>query len=306
MKPLLPTVSALALTCALPAYATCSTVRLAEPGWTDLAVTTGVTQVLLEGMGYTTESDILGIPVIYESMKRGDLDVFMGYWDPAMETYFAPYRDSGDIETIHMNLEGAKFTWAVPSYVYEAGVTDFADLAAHADKFDGKLYGIEPGSNELMLNVVAADDFGLGDWEVVESSEQGMLSQVERFVRKEDWIVFLAWAPHPMNTAFDLEYLSGGDAYYGPNFGGATVSTQVRKGYVDECPEVGKLLTQLTFDVALESEGMGYILEDGMSAMDAARALIAAHPDVLNGWLDGVQALDGTSALDAVTADLGL
>ena len=306
MKPLLPTVSALALTCALPAYATCSTVRLAEPGWTDLAVTTGITQVLLEGMGYTTESDILGIPVIYESMKRGDLDVFMGYWDPAMETYFAPYRDSGDIETIHMNLEGAKFTWAVPSYVYEAGVTDFADLAAHADKFDAKLYGIEPGSNELMLNVVAADDFGLGDWEVVESSEQGMLSQVERFVRKEDWIVFLAWAPHPMNTAFDLEYLSGGDAYYGPNFGGATVSTQVRKGYVDECPEVGKLLTQLTFDVALESEGMGYILEDGMSAMDAARALITAHPDVLNGWLNGVQALDGTPALDAVTADLGL
>lgn len=157
-----------------------------------------------------------------------------------------------------------------------------------------------------MLNVVAADDFGLGEWEVVESSEQGMLSQVERFVRKEDWIVFLAWAPHPMNTAFDLEYLSGGDAYYGPNFGGATVSTQVRKGYVDECPEVGKLLMQLTFDVALESEGMGYILEDGMSAMDAARALITAHPDVLNGWLNGVQTLDGTSALDAVTADLGL
>lgn len=306
MKPLLPTVSALALTCALPAYATCSTVRLAEPGWTDLAVTTGITQVLLEGMGYTTESDILGIPVIYESMKRGDLDVFMGYWDPAMETYFAPYRDSGDIETIHMNLEGAKFTWAVPSYVYEAGVTDFADLAAHADKFDSKLYGIEPGSNELMLNVVAADDFGLGDWEVVESSEQGMLSQVERFARKADWIVFLAWAPHPMNTAFDLEYLSGGDAYYGPNFGGATVSTQVRRGYADECPEVGKLLTQLTFDVALESEGMGYILEDGMSAMDAARTLITAHPEVLNDWLNGVQALDGTPALDAVTADLGL
>lgn len=306
MKPLLPTVSALALTCALPAYATCSTVRLAEPGWTDLAVTTGVTQVLLEGMGYTTESDILGIPVIYESMKRGDLDVFMGYWDPAMETYFAPYHDSGDVETIHMNLEGAKFTWAVPSYVYEAGVTDFADLAAHADKFDGKLYGIEPGSNELMLNVVAADDFGLGEWEVVESSEQGMLSQVERFARKEDWIVFLAWAPHPMNTAFDLEYLSGGDAYYGPNFGGATVSTQVRKGYTDECPEVAKLLTQLSFDVALESEGMGYILEDGMSAMDAARALITAHPDVLNSWLNGVQALDGKPALAAVTAALGL
>jgi glycine betaine/proline transport system substrate-binding protein len=109
-----------------------------------------------------------------------------------------------------------------------------------------------------------------------------------------------------MNTNFDIAYLEGGDDWYGPNFGGATVSTQVRAGYVSECPEVGKLLTQLSFDVALESEGMGYILEDGMSAEDAARSLIAKHPEKLDVWLDGVSALDGTPALAAVTADLRL
>ncbi len=109
-------------------------------------------------------------------MKNGDLDVFMGYWDPAMQSYFAPYRKSGAVETIHTNLEGAKFTWVVPSYVYDAGMHSFADLAAHADKFGKKIYGIEPGSNEIMLGIVKKGDFGLGDWKVVESSEQGMLS----------------------------------------------------------------------------------------------------------------------------------
>jgi glycine betaine/proline transport system substrate-binding protein len=306
MRTLLSFAGTLALSTALPAYADCTQVRLAEPGWTDLALTTAITQVLLDGMGYETESDILGIPVMYEAMKSAEIDVFMGYWDPAMETYFDAYRESGAIETIHTNLEGAKFTWAVPSYVYDAGVTSFADIATHEDKFDGKLYGIEPGSNEIMLDIVAKDEFGLGDWEVVESSEQGMLSQVAREIRSGDWIVFLAWAPHPMNTNFDIAYLEGGDDWYGPNFGGATVSTQVRAGYVSECPEVGKLLTQLSFDVALESEGMGYILEDGMSAEDAARSLIAKHPEKLDVWLDGVSALDGTPALAAVTADLRL
>ena len=306
MKSLLSTTCALLFSAALPAQADCNLVRLAEPGWTDLALTSAITQVLIEGMGHKTESKILGIPVIYESMKRKDLDVFMGYWDPAMETYFNAYRDSGEIETIHTNLEGAKFTWAVPSYVYDAGVHSFADLAKYADEFDEKVYGIEPGSNDIMLDIVAKNEFGLGDWKVVESSEQGMLSQVAREIKREKWIVFLGWAPHPMNTAFDLKYLEGGDAYYGPNFGGATVHTQVRKGYQKECPQIGKLLDQLTFTVSMESEGMGYILDDKMSAMDAARKVIANHPDMLDTWLEGISTTDGSPALAAVNADLGL
>ncbi|MBZ4023450.1 glycine/betaine ABC transporter substrate-binding protein [Rhodobacter sp. TJ_12] len=306
MKQLLASAGLLAIVSALPASADCAMVRLAEPGWTDLALTSAVTQVLLEGMGHETKTDILGIPVIYQSMERGDLDVFMGYWDPAMETYFNAYRENGTIETVQTNLEGAKFTWAVPSYVYEAGVHSFADLAAHAEQFDKTLYGIEPGSNEIMLDIVAKDAFGLGDWEVKESSEQGMLSQVEREVRRDNWIVFLAWAPHPMNTNFDIAYLEGGDDYYGPNFGGATVSTQVRQGYLSECPQVGKLLKQLTFDVALESEGMGYILDEGLSPKDAARKLIGHHPEVLERWLDGVTTRDGAEALPTIKADLNL
>ena len=291
---------------AQPAAADCETVRMAEPGWTDLALTTGLASVILTGLGYEAESDLLGIPVIYESMVNNDLDVFLGYWDPAMEIYYASYREAGTVETVHQNLEGAKFTFAVPRYVHEAGVTDFADLAEHADRFDSEMYGIEPGSNEIMLDIVAQDAFGLGDWDVVESSEQGMLAQVRRYGRSEEWIVFLAWAPHPMNTQFDIAYLTGGDDFYGPNFGGATVHTQVRTGYLDECPNVGRLLTQMTFDVSMESEGMGYILEDGDSAEEAATRLLQAHPDYLTAWLDGVQTLDGQEGLSAVRAHLGL
>ena len=71
--------------------------------------------------------------------------------------------------------------------------------------------------------MIDADDFGLGDWKLVESGEQAMLAQVARAEKSGDAIVFLAWAPHPMNTAFELTYLSGGDAYFGPDYGGAQV-----------------------------------------------------------------------------------
>lgn len=284
----------------------CAKVRMAEPGWTDLAFTTGVASVLLQGLGYETDSQVLGLPIIYQSLENGQLDLFLGYWDPAMVTYSEAYTTRGTVETVKQNLEGAKFTFVVPRFVYDAGVHDFADLAAHEAEFDGKLYGIEPGSNEIMLKIVADDAFGLGGWEVVESSEQGMLAQVARAEARGEWIVFLGWAPHPMNTQFDLAYLTGGDDYYGPDLGGATVHTQVRRGYVAECPNIGRLLDNLVFDVALESAGMGSILNDGMTPEDAARTAIKADPALVGRWLAGVETIDGAAGEAAVKAALGL
>ena len=97
--------------------AACKTVRLAEPGWNDLAFTTGIASVLLKGLGYQPDSKLLGIEVIYQSLKNKDLDVFMGYWDPAMVGYYEAYKKDGSVETVHQNLEGAKYTFAVPQYV---------------------------------------------------------------------------------------------------------------------------------------------------------------------------------------------
>ncbi|KQW30016.1 glycine/betaine ABC transporter substrate-binding protein [Rhizobium sp. Root274] len=284
----------------------CQTIRLAEPGWNDLAFTTGVGMTLLKHLGYDAKSSLLGIDVIYLSLKNKDLDVFLGYWDPAMITYAKPYIDEGTVETVTVNLKGAKYTFAVPAYVYEAGVRDFSDLQNFADQFDRKLYGIEPGSNQLMLDAQDDAALGLKGWEVVESSEQGMLAEVQRHEKEKDFIVFQGWAPHPMNTRFDMKYLTGGDKFYGPNFGAATVSTQVRKGYKQECPNVTKLLENLKFDVEFENKGMGYLMDDGLDPEAAAAKAIEEDPARLDAWLAGVTTFDGKPGLDAVRQGLGL
>jgi len=286
--------------------AACKTVRLAEPGWNDLAFTTGVGSVLLKGLGYTPDSKLLGIEVIYQSLKNQDLDVFLGYWDPAMVSYYEAYKKDGSVETVHQNLEGAKYTFAVPQYVYDAGVHDIADLAKFADKFGKKMYGIEAGSNQLMFDIIKDPKFSLTGWDVVESSEAGMLAEVKRKVATEDWIVFQGWAPHPMNNDIKLAYLSGGDAYYGADFGAATVHTQVRKGYLQECPNVAKLLGNLTFNVPMENVGMGYLIQDGMAPADAAAKLLKSDPKVLDAWLAGVTTFEGGDGLAAVKQSLGL
>lgn len=284
----------------------CRQVRLAEPGWNDLAFTTGIAMSLLKALHYEPQSQLLGIDVIYMSLKGKDLDVFMGYWDPAMVNYYKPYKEDGSVENVRINLEGAKYTFAVPTYVWDAGVKDFSDLQKFADRFDKKLYGIEPGSNQLMLDAIKDPALGMTDWEVVESSEQGMLSQVARSARNKSFIVFQGWAPHPMNSKFDIKYLTGGDKFYGPDFGAATVTTQVRKDYLQECPNVAKLLENLTFDIEYENKGMDDIMNGGMAPEDAAMQALTREPQRLNAWLNGVTTFDGQDGLAAVRRRLGL
>jgi glycine betaine/proline transport system substrate-binding protein len=284
----------------------CKVVRMSDPGWTDITSTNAMLGVVLDALGYEQNVESLGVPVTYESLKNGDVDAFLGNWMPAQTPFVEPLVSSGDLVVISPNLEGIRFTLAVPNYVAEQGVKDFKDLAAHADKFESTIYGIEPGApaNQNIQKMIDANDFGLGEWELVDSSEQAMLSQVDRAARRDEWIVFLAWEPHPMNTNIELTYLSGGDAYFGPNFGSATVRTVARKGYAEECPNVAKLLGQLSFTVEVENRIMGEILEGG-DAKEAARKELAADPARLDAWLSGVTTFGGDDGRAAVKAALG-
>jgi glycine betaine/proline transport system substrate-binding protein len=302
------TVAALALGTLISgsAFAACEKVRFSDVGWTDITATTAAASVVLGALGYEADVTVLSVPVTYASMKNKDIDVFLGNWMPTMEGDIRPYLDDGSVESLRVNLEGAKYTMAVPKKTYDAGLKSFADIAKFKDQLGGKVYGIEPGNdgNRLILDMIEKDAFGLKGFDLAESSEQGMLAQVARAVKKGDDIVFLGWEPHPMNANIEMAYLDGGDDWFGPNYGGATVYTNVRSGYVTECPNVGALLNNLEFSLKMENEIMGAILNDGADPNDAATAWLAANQDVLTGWLTGVTTKDGGDAMAAVTAAL--
>ncbi|WP_305969158.1 MULTISPECIES: choline ABC transporter substrate-binding protein [unclassified Mameliella] len=301
MKKTLTSALALSLV-AGTAMADCGTVTFSDVGWTDITATTAATTLVLDALGYETDIKVLSVPVTYTSMAEGDIDIFLGNWMPTMEADIAPYREAGTVETVRDNLQGAKYTLATNAAGAALGIADFADIADHADALDETIYGIEPGNdgNRLIMDMIDADAFGLSEFEVKESSEQGMLAQVGRAVSRDEPVVFLAWEPHPMNANYDLTYLTGGDDYFGPNLGGATVYTNTRVGYVDECPNVGALLKNLEFSLAMENEIMALILDEGEDPEDAARTWLSANTGVLDGWLDGVTAIDGGDAKAAV------
>lgn len=284
--------------------ASCKAVRFADVGWTDIQVTTGATSVILEALGYAPEVKTLSVPVTYASLKNKDIDVFLGNWMPSMTADVKPYFDDKSVESIGVNLDGAGYGLVVPSYVAEAGVKSLTDLGKFKDKFRGKIYGIEAGNdgNRIISTMIADKKNGLDGFELVESSEAGMLTEAEKAMKAKDWIIFLGWTPHPVMGEMKISYLDGmGDS----GFGAATVATNVRAGYTKECPNVGKLLSNLKFDLAMEGAMMGPVLKDSADPKETAKTWLKAHPDAVKPWLVGVTTLDGGDAAAAVSKALG-
>ncbi|EKT4465285.1 choline ABC transporter substrate-binding protein [Pseudomonas putida] len=278
--------------------AACQNVRMGSVNWTDVVASSAVAEALLDSLGYKVKQTSASQQIILAGMAEKRLDIFLGYWQPTMQSVAKPYLDKQQIDVISpATLSDAQSTYAVPAYAYDAGLKTFADIARFRDKLNNRIYLIEPGSgmNRITQQMIDQDKFGLKGFQGVESSEAGMLTAVKRAVNQQKWVVFAGWKPHPMNLQIDMKYLSGSDDAFGPNEGSATVSIMTAAGYQQQCGNVAKLLHNLRFT----SEGVSQVMEpilDRTAPLEAARAWLKAHPEQVSTWLAGVTTFEGKPA----------
>jgi glycine betaine/proline transport system substrate-binding protein len=288
--------------------ASCAKPHFSDVGWTDITATTQIANQILAGLGYKPNITVLSVAVTFKSLENGDIDVFLGNWMPLQEPSQAPLVKAGKIDAVTNNLSDARIGFATSKAAYDAGLKTYADIAKFKDQLDGKLYGIEPGSgaNGTISKMISDNTFGLSGFKLVESSEQAMLAETSHRIKEGKPVVFFGWQPHPMNVNLPMVYLTKGNDVFGPNDGGATVVTLTRAGYAKECPNIERLLSNLTFDSAIENRLMSDILDLGMQPDAAVRAWMKANPAALTKWLDGVTTIDGKPGLEAVKSGLGI
>ncbi|HBX57392.1 choline ABC transporter substrate-binding protein [Pseudomonas sp. UBA2684] len=287
--------------------ASCQKIRIGAVGWTDVVATTAVASELLGDLGYTTSQTQASQQIIFAGIQKQQIDVFLGYWKPIMDDNIKPFLASGAVKVAaEPSLDDAIAVLAVPTYTAEAGLKTFADIAAFKAQLDGKIYGIESGSgaNTAIQKMIDSNQFGLGEFKLIESSEAAMLTAVNRAVKANKPVLFFGWKPHPMNIQMPITYLTGSQNVFGPNDGAATVSTVTAPDFAQRCPNADRLLTSLRFTSAQEAELMQPIMQREAPAK-VARAWLKANPAVVKTWLAGVTSFDGKHAAEGVIAGLG-
>lgn len=276
--------------------------KFGVPAWPGLTVKTEVATQILESLGYTTKQFTSSPSVILKSLENKDMDIYLGGWIPQETEMINPLAEKGSVIKVVKNLPDCMIGMAVPTYVWEQGIHSMADLDARADKFESKLYGIEAGSgiNKEIKEVIAQDGDRLGDWTLVESSAAGMLSQVKRATRRNDWIVFFAWEPHWMGTVYDFKYLKDTDESGTIAYQKSWVWTVVRSDLPETHPNVYRFFEQFTLTSDIQSEWIYRFKREKEEPETVAREWIAQNMDTVGTWLEGVSTADGKPAMPVV------
>ncbi|MFB9869121.1 ABC transporter substrate-binding protein [Vreelandella sulfidaeris] len=288
------------------AHADDQTLDFGVPAWPGITVKTAIAEQLLNPLGYETSTHDIGLQVIYQGIESGDIDAFLGAWLPAQREMFNPRKESGVLIDVANNVDGAQMTLAVPEYLYESGIQSFADLDEHRDQFEGKIYGFGAGSaaSEILHNAIDDDTWGLGDWQVVDTSEVGMLSAARDAISRQEPIVWVGWTPHWMNLDLPMRYLADSENLFGENNGESDVLTLLRGDYADANPNVVTFFEQFTFSAEEQSWMIQAFGQEERDLAGVAEQWINDHPERIEAMLADVTTTEGEPAWPVIEAQL--
>lgn len=281
-------------------------IKFGVPPWPGVTVKTNVVTQILSAMGYESEMLEVGPPIIYKSMTQNDMDVFLAGWTPQQNPMLDPLVEKGEAVKVRTNLGDALIGMCVSKDAYDGGVKSVADLHKYANKFDKKIYDIEPGSgmHTSMEEIIQGNVGQLKGWDHVGTTTPVMLAEVNNRIKSDEWVVFGCWKPHWMTVQMDIRFLEGIPGTE-KLITSSDVYTVTRAGFAKDYPEIQKLLEKFTVPAQTQSEwidGFGY---KEIPAEKVASDWIADNLDKVEGWLKGAKTVDGKDAFTAVKARYG-
>jgi glycine betaine/proline transport system substrate-binding protein len=273
-------VALLMLALSVPAFAGKGKVTLAYVEWDCAAASTNVVKaVLQERMGYDVEIIPVAAAAMWQALGTGDADAMVTAWLPVTHAaYLEKVKDK--VEDLGPIVGGAKLGWAVPSYVTIDSITQ---LNENADKFDGKIIGIDPGAGLMALSEEAMKEYGLDKMELIEGSGATMTATLANAIRDNKWVVVTAWSPHWMFGKWDLKYLEDPKKVLGEE---EHIDTVVRKGLKEDMPEVYAFLDKFSYKDANQLQMiMAWNQEKGADRYKNAVRFINENKEQVDSWL---------------------
>ncbi len=247
--------------------------------WSSEVASTSVIQaVLQEKMGYEASMIPVSAAAMWQGIATGDADAMVAAWLPTTHGHYLERLEDRVVD-LGPNLVGTRIGLVVPSYV---SIDSIAELNDHADKFNGRIIGIDPGAGIMSTTETAMEEYGLDAMELMVGSGATMTAALADAIRHEQWLVITGWSPHWKFARWELKYLEDPKNIYG---GAEAIHTIVRKGLKEDMPEVYHLLDNFHWSLEDMQQVMIWNSEEGASPYENAKRWIEENDDKVRAWL---------------------
>ncbi|MFP4324641.1 MAG: glycine betaine ABC transporter substrate-binding protein [Desulfonatronovibrio sp.] len=254
------------------------TVTLTYVEWDCAVASTYVAQaVLQEKLDYDVEVLSVGAAAMWQAVATGDADAMVTAWLPVTH---ADYMDrvEDQVEELNVVSRGAKIGLVVPEYVT---IDSIEEMNENADKFDGRIVGIDPGAGIMGKTEAVIEEYNLTDIELVEGSSATMAAALQDAIKNEEWIAVTGWSPHWKFGRWDLKYLEDPKGVYGEE---EYIATIVRQGLEEDMPEVYNFLKNFSWTQQQMAQVM-VMNQEGSDPYESAKKFIDENPELVDEWL---------------------
>lgn len=266
---------AVALGLATPVMAQDKVIRMGTIIWEDLTPITGITKKVLEDKGYTVEvTEFSEWGIAYAALTKGDVQVLASQTDYVAQDYWN--KNKNRLEKISPVSHGLYQAIAVPKYVT---IDSIEQLNENADKFGGKIIGIEPGSGLMREAADAVDAYGL-ELQLVEGSTAAMTAALKSATDRQEWIAVTLWEPTWMALKFDTKFLADPKGIFAPPQGYYWIG---QKGFSEENPEAREIIASVYVPLR-DIAAINAAVNDGSTMEQAVADWTGAHADLLTRW----------------------
>ena len=213
-------------------------IRIGWVNWSDTEIAVKLANAALEDhLKQPVKLVLADIGIQFQAVANGNIDLIPMVWLPSThKAFYDKYRDK--LEDLGVLYEG-RIGMAVPTSIPVSEIASIEDLNKPAvrEKLGGKILTSEVGNGQYKLTEKAIKEYNLDGYKMVASSESGMLSELDRNLKRDKWSLINAWSPHWMFSKWPLRYLDDPKHVFG---GAEQIHAVARKGFSAEHPDVAR------------------------------------------------------------------
>lgn len=257
------------------AHAEDKTISMGTLSWEDLTPITGITKKVLEDSGYTVKVTTFSEwGIAYAALAKGDIQVLASQTDYVAHDYWD--KNKTRLEKISPVSHGLYQALVVPKYV---PIDSMEQLNANADKFGGKIVGIEPGSGLMREAASAVNKYGL-KLKLVEGSTAAMTAALKSAIDRKEWIVATLWDPSWMMQKYDVKFLRDPKGVFAPAQSYYWIG---QKGFSAKHPHAREAIASVYIPLT-EITAINGSMKDGKTVDVAVKEWADANADRMKRW----------------------
>ncbi|MDR6609788.1 glycine betaine ABC transporter substrate-binding protein [Pseudomonas synxantha] len=259
----------------LPVHAEEKTITMGTLTWEDLTPITGITKKVLEDSGYSVKViEFSEWGIAYAALTKGDVQVLASQTDYAANDYWN--KNKNRLEKLSPVSFGLYQGIAVPKYV---GIDSVEQLNDNAEKFGGKIIGIEPGSGLMNDASKAVKDYGI-KLQLLEGSTAAMTAALKSAVDRKEWVAVTVWEPSWMAQKFDLKFLKDPKGVFPPPQGYYWIG---HKDFSKEYPRAREVMASVYVPIS-DITAINGEVKDGKTMEQAVQGWTDGHAELLKRW----------------------